>query len=150
MDHKREKNWHEYLAHFTFNYNHSKHSTIKMCPADVSKDNKEEVFENLYGDWTGKVVQPKFQIGDKVCVSRYKSTFVKGYEMTFHNEIYTIYKVYWGSPTVFKLIDKEDGETIFGRFYEWELQKVNVEEKQIEKEPIKGPMDRYVLRNKQT
>ena len=56
-------------------------------------------------------------------VNKYKSTFEKGYEMTFHNEIYTIYKVYVGSPTVYKLIDEEDGDTIFGRFYEWELQR---------------------------
>ena len=89
MDEKGEKNWQEYLANFTFNYNHSKHSTIKMRPVDVSEKNEKEVFENLYGDWTGKVVPPKFKVGDKVRVIRYKSTFAKGYEMTFHNEIYT-------------------------------------------------------------
>ena len=76
-----------------------------MRPVDVNR-NSEEVFENLYGDWAGKVVPPKFQIGDKLQVSRYKSTFAKGYEMTFHNEIYTIYKVYRGSPTMYKLIDE--------------------------------------------
>ena len=121
MDEKRDKNWHKYLAHFTYNYNHSRHSSIKMRPVDVDKDSEKEVFENLYGDWTGKSLSPKFHVGDKVRVSRYKSTFAKGYEMTFHNEIYTIYKVYRGSPTVYELIDEEDGETIFGRFYEWEL-----------------------------
>ena len=61
-------------------------------------------------------------------MSRYKSTFAKGYEMTFHNEIYTIYEVYTGSPSVYKLIDEKDGETIFGRFYAWELQLVNKSE----------------------
>ena len=39
-----------------------------MRPVDVNKDNEEEVFENLYRDWMGKIVPPKFQIGDKVCV----------------------------------------------------------------------------------
>ena len=156
MDEKKDKNWHEYLAHFTFNYNHSKHSTIKMRPVDVSKKNEQEVFENLYGDWTEKVVPPKFQIGDKVRVSRYKSTFAKGYEMTFHNEIYTIYKVFRGSPPVYKLIDEEDGETIFGRFYEWELQRVedpsraklavNEVDESKPKEAVKGPMDNYVVK----
>ena len=43
--------------------------------------------------------------------------------MTFYKEIYTIYKIFQGSPTVYKLIDEEDDDTIFGRFYEWELQK---------------------------
>ena len=147
MDQKGDKNWHEYLSHFTFNYNHSKHSTIKMRPVDVNKKNEEEVFENLYGDWTGKIVPPKFQIGDKVRVSRYKSTFAKGNEMTFHNEIYTIYKVFRGSPTVYKLIDEEDGETIFGRFYEWELQRVEAPEPKV-KSPVRGPMDNYVIKNK--
>ena len=118
MDEKGEKNWHDFLSEFTYNYNHSFHRTIGMRPINVNEKTYDEVFENLYGKWTGKVSPPKFQIGDKVRVSRYKSTFAKGYEMTFHNEIYTIYKVYRGSPTVYKLIDEEDGETIFGRFYE--------------------------------
>ena len=85
MDEKGEKDWHEFLSKFTFNYNHSVHSTIKMRPVDVSEKNYDEVFSNLYGKWTGKVVPPKFKIGDKVRVSRYKSTFEKGYEMSFHN-----------------------------------------------------------------
>ena len=119
MDEKGEKNWHDFLAEFTYNYNHSFHRTIGMRPIDVNEETYEKVFENLYGKWTGKVAPPKFQIGDKVRVSRYKSTFAKGYEMTFHNEIYAIYKVYRGSPTVYKLIGEKDGETIFGRFYEW-------------------------------
>ena len=147
MDQKGEKNWHDYLANFTYNYNHSKHSTIKMRPIDVDEKNEKEVFINLYGDWTGKVVPPKFRVGDKVRVSRYKSTFAKGYEMTFHNEIYTIYKVFRGSPTVYKLTDEEDGETIFGRFYGWELQLVKNPPSPKPKSPVRGPMDKYVLRS---
>ena len=148
MDHKGEKNWHDYLANFTFNYNHSIHSTIKMKPIDVNEKNEKEVFENLYGELAEKtVVPPKFKVGDKVRVSRYKSTFAKGYEMTFHNEIYTIYKVFRGSPTVYKLIDEEDGETIFGRYYEWELQLVPNPPSPKPKEDFKGPMDKYVLRS---
>lgn len=58
MDLKRDKNWHEYLAHLTYNYNHSRHSTVKMRPVDVSKKNEKEVFENLYGNWIGKILPP--------------------------------------------------------------------------------------------
>lgn len=118
-----------------------------MRPIDVDEKNEKEVFINLYGDWTGKVVPPKFRVGDKVRVSRYKSTFAKGYEMTFHNEIYTIYKVFRGSPTVYKLTDEEDGETIFGRFYGWELQLVKNPPSPKPKSPVRGPMDKYVLRS---
>ena len=123
MDEKGEKNWHEFLSHFTYNYNHSVHSTNKMRSIHVNEKTHDEVFENLYGKWTVKVHSPKFKIGDKVRVSRYRSIFEKGFEMTFHKEIYTIYKVCVGSPTVYTLIDEEDGDTIFGRFYEWELQR---------------------------
>ena len=145
MDEKGEKNWNDFLSDFTYNYNHSVHRTIGMRPIDVAP--------------------PKFQIGDKVRVSRYKSTFAKGYKMTFHNEVYTIYKTYRGSPTVYKLIDEKDGETIFGRFYEWELQTANAvqgvseaPEKQDERMPesrvegpkrnarTQGPMDKYTIR----
>ena len=124
MDEKGDKNWHDFLTEFTFNYNHSVHSTIKMRPIDVNEKNYDEVFQTLYGKWTVKeaLIPPKFKVRDKVRVSRYKSTFEKGYEMTFHNEIYTIYKIFPGSPTVYKLIDENDGDTIFGRFYEWKLQ----------------------------
>ena len=148
MHEKGEKNWHDFLAEFTYNYNHSFHRTIGMRPIDVNDKTYDEVFENLYGKWTGKVAPPKFQIGDKVRVSRYKSTFAKGYEMTFHNEIYTIYKVFRGSPTVYKLIDEKDGETIFGRFYEWELQSVGDASGRQDKgeTQVKGPMNKYVLR----
>ena len=73
--------------------------------------------------------------------------------MTFHNEIYTIYKVYRGSPTVYKLIDEKDGETIFGMFYEWELQGVeenppSVQNEEMTKGRVKGPMDKYAIKMK--
>ena len=59
---------------------------------------------------------------------------------------YTLFRVFRGSPTVYKLIDEEDGETIFGRFYEWELQKIENPPELKSKEPVRGPMDSYVLR----
>ena len=87
MDEKGDKNWHDFLAEFTYNYNHSVHCTIKKRPADVSEKNYNEVFLNLYGKWTAKILPPKFKIGDRVRVNRYKSTFEKVYEMSFHKEI---------------------------------------------------------------
>ena len=148
MDEKEEKNWHDFLTEFAYNYNHSFHRTIGMKPIDVNEKTYNEVFENLYGKWTGKIAPPKFQIGDKVRVSRYKSTFAKGYEMTFHNEIYTIHKIYRGSRTVYKLIEEKVSETIFGRFFEWELQSGGEAQEKQDKMEARGPMDKYVLRKK--
>ena len=48
MDEKGDKNWHDFLAEFTYNYNHSFHCKIGMRPIDVNKKTYDEVFENLY------------------------------------------------------------------------------------------------------
>ena len=55
-------------------YNNTKHSSIEMTPTEASKkENEENVFANLYGDLIYlKPKKPKFSIGDKVRISRYK------------------------------------------------------------------------------
>ena len=60
-------------------YNNTKHSSVKMTPNEASKkENEEKVFGNLYGDliyWKPK--KPKFSIGDKVRISKYKRHLIK-------------------------------------------------------------------------
>ena len=58
---------------------------------------------------------PKFKVGDTVRVSKYKSIFAKGYEVS---------KVLRGDPTVYEIEDHE-GEPIIGKFYEQELSLIN-------------------------
>ena len=63
-------------------YNNTYHSSIKMSPTEASKkENENKVFANLYGDLIYlKPKKPKFSIGDKVRVSKYKRrVFDKGY-----------------------------------------------------------------------
>ena len=45
MDQKGDKIWLNFLAEFTFNYNHSLHRTIGMRPIDVNDKTYNEVFE---------------------------------------------------------------------------------------------------------
>ena len=66
---------------------------------------------------------PKYKIGDKVRISKYKYIFTKGYEANFTKEIFIIEEIFFGDPTVYKLKDK-DGEEILGKFYEQELSQV--------------------------
>ena len=70
----------------------------------------------MYGD----LPLPKFKAGDTVRISKYKSTFTKGYESNFTEEIFKITKVIRGDPTVYEIEDLE-GELIIGKFYEEEL-----------------------------
>ena len=54
-------------------YNNTKHSSIKMTPVEASeKKNEGLVYFNLYGDMETLNHKPKFKIGDKVRISKYK------------------------------------------------------------------------------
>ena len=55
-------------------YNNRKHSSIKMSPTEASKKgNEKQVFVNLYEDQIFlKPGKPKFSIGDRVRISKYK------------------------------------------------------------------------------
>ena len=55
-------------------YNNTVHSSIKMTPTEASKkENEKQVFANLYEDEIYlKPKKPKFSIGDKVRISKYK------------------------------------------------------------------------------
>ena len=64
------------------NYNNSFHGSIRMAPVDASKiKNSKRVFANLYsGEIYRQVEKPKFQIGDRVRISKFKrKLFDKGF-----------------------------------------------------------------------
>ena len=116
--------WISVLDELVGNYNNTKHTTIHMKPKDVNRKNGDEVWITLFGSGFGKLLFPKFRVGDTVRVSKYKNVFKKGYEANFTEEIFTISKVFRGDPTVYELEDHE-GEPIVGKFYEEELSAVN-------------------------
>ena len=62
-------------------YNKTRHSSIGMTPINASKkEDEEKVFNNLYGDLIyEKLEKLKFEVGDKVRISKYKrKVFDKG------------------------------------------------------------------------
>ena len=77
-------------------YNNTKNSSIKMTPIEASKkENEKKVFANLYDDLIYlKSKNPKFSIGDKVRISKYKTrVFDKGYTPNWTEEVFVIDKV---------------------------------------------------------
>ena len=69
---------------------------MKMKPVEVSKKkNESKVWTNLYGDLIYlKPGKPKFAIGDKVRISKYKRTVCdKGYTPNWTEEIFVIDRV---------------------------------------------------------
>ena len=117
------ENWLGVLDELVGNYNNTVHRTIHMKPKDVTEKNENEVWVTLYGSSYGGL--PKFRVGDTVRVIEYKNVFAKGYKANFLEEIYEVTRVVRGDPNVYELKDPEDGEPIFGKFYEEELSAVS-------------------------
>ena len=67
-------------------YNNTKRSTIKMKPIDV-KNNKR-----VYIDEHNKK-SARFNVGDRVRISKFKNTFAKGYTPNWSTEIFIVDKI---------------------------------------------------------
>ncbi|KAL9973401.1 hypothetical protein ACROYT_G019857 [Oculina patagonica] len=99
-------------------YNNTKHSSIKMTPTEASKEkNQGIVYLNLYGDMEPLSAKPKFKVGDKVRISKYKrKVFDKGYTPNWSEEIFIVDKIQYTNPITYKLKDlnNEEIQGLFG------------------------------------
>ena len=120
-----------------------------MKPSQVTKANKAKVWETLYGNDADKRVRFKFQVGDRVRISKVKRMFEKSYLPNFTEEMFTVYKRFARQVPVYKLKD-DAGEILDGTFYEPELQKVIKEddvyrfENVLRKRKRKGVVEYFV------
>ena len=61
-------------------YNNAIHLLIKMTRKKASREeNENKVWRNLYSEFGGKTMAPKFSIRDHVRITKKKKTFDKGY-----------------------------------------------------------------------
>ena len=106
-------------------YNNTVHRTIKMKPIDVTSDSYAEYNED------SNEKDPKFKVGDRVRISKYKNIFAKRYTQNW-SEVFVVSKikntVLWAYA-----ISHLHGEPITGSFYEKGLQKTNQKEFRMEK-----------------
>ena len=107
-------------------YNNTYHTTIKMKPIDV----KDNTYLNTDKEINNK--DPKFKVGDRVRISKYKNIFAKGYTPNWSEEVFVIKKIKKAVPWTYA-INGLYGEEITRTFYEKEFQKINQEEFRIEK-----------------
>ena len=94
------------------------HRSIKIDEV-MTKTNEAKVWDTLYGN----DVRFKFQVGDRVRISKVKQMFEKSCLPNFAEEIFTVHKRMVRQVPVYKLKDDAD-EVLHGTFYEAELQKV--------------------------
>ena len=107
-------------------YSNTYHTTNKMQPIDV----KNNTYINTDKEIHNK--DPKFKVGDRVRISKYKNIFAKSYTSNWSEEVFVIKKVKNTVPCTY-VINDLNGEEITGTFYEKELQRTNQKEFRIEK-----------------
>lgn len=110
------------LPELVYGYNHAYHRSIGISPVQVTPGNEEQVWQRLYGE-DKKRLKFRYRVGDSVRISKARSTFSKGYEKGWTEEIFTISRQLKQNPVVYKLSDYE-GKQLDGTFYEPELQQV--------------------------
>lgn len=134
------RNWIDMIDDLIAEYNNTKHSTVKMTPIEASKKENEAFIINSR-KYRNLETNRKFEVGDRVRISRIKGVFEKGFLPNWSEAVYKISKVQYTSPITYKLTDSL-GEEIEGGFYAEELQKTNQEnyriEKVLQRKKIKG------------
>ena len=100
-------------------YNNTKHNTIKMKPKDVKNYNNR-----VYIDEHNKK-STRFNVGDRVRISKFKNIFAKGYTPNCSEEIFIVNKINDTIPWAYSL-KALNGEEILGSFYDRELQKTKL------------------------
>ena len=98
-------------------YNNTKHSTLKIKPKDV-KDNNKRVYIDEHNKKSAR-----YNVGDRVRISKFKNIFAKGYTPNWSREIFIINKINDILPYTYNLKDLNDEEIIVS-FYDRELQKI--------------------------
>lgn len=119
--------WIPWLPDIVREYNEKDiHRSIGMRPVEVCAANEEEVRSTLY-PWTNFTsdARLRFHVGDRVRISRKKTTFEHKYTPNWTKEIFHITRVHNTSPTTYTIAD-EEGEEILGKFYERELLKTKL------------------------
>ena len=112
--------WLDILQPTVSKYNNSIHRTIGTTPALASKDPslvKIEIETEMMS--TSK---PKFKVGDRVRIFKWKNKFEKGYRGYWTKEIFKVIKVKPTNPVMYEIQDLSD-EAIKGSFYQNELMK---------------------------
>lgn len=136
------------LAELVKRYNDTPHRTIGMRPREVNVTNEKLVLEHINKKTANnlrRVKRTKFNVGDKVRISKFKRTFTKGYQPNWTNEVFTVDEIRPTIPITYYLRDHED-KVIRGSFYEHELIKSEVGNVYLIEKVVQRKGDRVKVR----
>jgi hypothetical protein len=118
--------WFKLLPSVLDYYNNKVHSAMGITPHDATEHPekiKDLITANNYANentMSKRQLTPKYSVGDRVRIYRYKKHFEKGYTHRFTEEVFKVSKVLQTAPITYELVDLQ-GEPILGKFYPNEL-----------------------------
>ena len=139
--------WYNILQKLIKIYNNRYHSTIKMKPIQVNKNNEKYIKENIY-TYNKTSKNPKFKIGDLVRISlKRRDVFDKpSSNIRWSEELFKIRSINRSNVITYKIKDLND-EIIEGIFYEKELQKTkNTSEVYVIEKIIRKNKNKYLVK----
>ena len=110
------------LQDLMHSYNNTYHRSIDMIPSQVTKEDENSIRSRLYGQKKSPA-KWKYAVGDKVRIAKARIAFKKGYLPSWSEEIFKIIARIPSDPVTYELADLKD-ETLKGKFYEVELQRI--------------------------
>ena len=116
---KNHQKWLKILPGIVKKYNNTIHKTINTTPSLASTDPS---LVNIKIDLPDSNEKPKFGIGNRVRIFKYKNRFEKGYRGYWTKEIFKIKEILKTVPIMYKIVDLKN-ELIHGSFYANELQR---------------------------
>lgn len=126
--HTASYNYIDSLDDIVESYNNSTHTVIGMTPNEVTPQVQEEVWNHQYYPDNEaidtKLFSSHFTPGERVRVSKIRSTFDKSSLPNWSDELFVIDRVLPTKPVTYSLVDLSS-EPITGTWYSWELQKAN-------------------------
>ena len=139
--------WYNILPKLIKIYNNRYHSTIRMKPIEVNRNNEKYIKENIYTyDKPTKIL--KFKIGDLIRISlKRRPIFDKSSaNIKWSEELFKIHSISKSNVITYKIKDLNN-EIIKGIFYERELQKSkNISDVYIIEKIIRKNKNKYLVK----
>ena len=139
--------WYNILPKLIKIYNNRFHSTIKMKPVEVNKNNEKYIKENIY-TYNKTSKNPIYKINDLVRISlKRRNLFDKpSGNIKWSEELFKIHSINRSNVITYKIKDMND-KIIKGIFYEKELQKTkNTSEVYIIEKIIRKNKNKYLVK----
>ena len=139
--------WYNILPKLIKVYNNRYHSTIKMRPNQVDKNNEKYIKENIY-TYNKTTKNPNFKIGDLIRISlKRRDLFDKASSnIKWSEELFKIHSINRSNVITYEIKDLND-KIIEGIFYERELQKTkNTSQVYIIEKIIRKNKNKYLVK----